>query len=92
MSKERLSRLQKWILQEASKAKYIDTDMIYRGYYGLDGGKGYPYVNDADRRRARSAWVSVCGSLRRLVEKGLLEGDWHYAHRIFRTKKINFGN
>ncbi len=87
MSKERLSRLQKWILSAVSEAKHIDTDDIYRGYYGLDGGKGYPYVDDHERRKARSAWVAVSGSLHRLVEKGLLEIDWHYGHRIFQLKK-----
>jgi hypothetical protein len=85
VTKEKLDRLQKWILMRIHDApdKYIQTEDIYQGYYGLvewwGGHHSYrPYVDQATSRKAHSAWPVVCSSLRRLKEQGLIWRAYYY--------------
>jgi len=67
MAKERLSKLQKWILIEAYK-RNISKFNIYENYWkdGIYYGKAYGYLIDG------KAKVSLCRSLKRLNEKNLI--------------------
>jgi len=86
VSKERIGRLQRWILLALLDKKYVNYDgkvcidqgNIYQGYYGVQQyGHGYRahrwYLYKETAHRARSAWPAVCMSLRLMKEKGLIE-------------------
>jgi hypothetical protein len=80
MSKERLSKLQKWILVKALE-RDLPRIEIYQGFYDLhkmwdrEGQSGCQdaYETEKERDRAKSAYPVVTSSLHRLTEKGLIE-------------------
>lgn len=78
MAKERLSKLQKYILTEAlelsEKGELLERKSIYRDFFNLTSHYSAftPYENPEHSRKAKSAYVSVGRSLKRLQEKGLV--------------------
>jgi len=71
MAKERLSKLQKWILIEAlelsGKGEFLKRENIYRNFFNLTShwSAFTPYKNPEHSRKAKSAYVSVGRSLKR---------------------------
>lgn len=83
MAKERLSKLQKWILIEAFKNKSITRKQIYRDYFGIirpfRSARWRRYLKGEEKEMVFNMWSKghgvepiLCHSLRRLREKDLI--------------------
>ena len=71
MSKERLSKLQKWILSECYKNNELRKREIYKRFFGLQLGY-YDSGKHVSSELYNSIAVILSRSLKRMKEKGLI--------------------
>lgn len=85
MSKQRLSKLQKWILTKCFESQSsLDRGEIYQEYFGLSHkDRSYPCHKKDENGcpliyRRDAAYVSVSRSLKNLKEKGLIIDNFQF--------------